>query len=321
VRASSTLNLSLATLLVLAACGDSKSSEPTVVLKPTIIISSTTDPTSQLIAEIYGQALEKAEYRIARKKAFATNGELLAAMAAGKVQLTGMTVQTILGLVASSTPASTTPVTTPASSPSSSPSSSPVLNPNTTAQQAAEIVKGLPQNIEIGTPTTAEDKDVVFCAKTFTDTNTIVTLTDLGAKASTATLAAPDGFDSATPLGAAGLKSVYSIEFKAVVPTDVTKALEAVTAGTADCGVGRSADPALGATTITVLEDDKGLVPNNVIVPLITKDIAADDVITAIDAISTRLTPDSLRAMMSRLKVDGASPEVVANEFTGNAGS
>ena len=321
MRASSTLKLSLVTLLVLAACGDSKNTATTVALKPTIIISSTTDPTSQLIAEIYGQALEKAEFRIARKKAFATNGELLAAMAAGKVQLSGMTIQSILGLLASSTPASTTPVTTPASSPASSPSSIPVLNPNTTSQQAAEIVKGLPQNMEIGTPTTAEDKDVVFCAKTFTDTNTIVTLTDLGAKSSTATLAAPDGFDSATPLGAAGLKSVYSIEFKAVVPTDVTKTLEAVTGGTADCGVGRSADPALGAATITVLEDDKALVPNNVIVPLITKDIAADDVITAIDAISTRLTPDSLRAMMSRLKVDGASPEIVANEFTGNAGT
>ncbi|MBK5333032.1 MAG: hypothetical protein JJD93_13735 [Ilumatobacteraceae bacterium] len=333
MRASSTLKLSLVTLLVLAACGDSKNTATTVALKPTIIISSTTDPTSQLIAEIYGQALEKAEFRIARKKAFATNGELLTAMAAGKVQLAGMTMQSILGLLASSAPASTTPVTTPASSPasspastpasgpSSSPSSIPVANPNSTSQQAAEIVKGLPQNMEIGTPTTAEDKDVVFCAKTFTDTNTIVTLTDLGAKSSTATLAAPDGFDSATPLGAAGLKSVYSIEFKAVVPTDVTKTLEAVTGGTADCGVGRSADPALGAATITVLEDDKVLVPNNVVVPLITKDIAADDVIAAIDAISARLTPDSLRAMMSRLKVDGASPEVVANEFTGNAGT
>jgi glycine betaine/choline ABC-type transport system substrate-binding protein len=62
-------------------------------------------------------------------------------------------------------------------------------------------------------------------------------------------------------------------------------------------------------------------VPNNVIVPLITKDIAADDLVAAIDGISARLTPDSLRAMMSRLKVDGASPEVVANEFTGNAGT
>ncbi|HVE17669.1 MAG TPA: glycine betaine ABC transporter substrate-binding protein, partial [Ilumatobacteraceae bacterium] len=258
MRASSTLNLSLATLLVLAACGDSKSSEPTVVLKPTIIISSTTDPTSELIAEIYGQALEKAEFRIARKKAFATPDELLAAMADGKVQLAGMTTQSVLALLGSTSPSSTvatTPPTTLSSTAASTPTSTPVSNPNSTAQQAAEIVKGLPENLEIGTPTTAEDKDVVFCAKTFTDTNSVVTLTDLGTKSSTATLAAPDGFDTAAPLGAAGLKSVYNIEFKAVVPTEAAKTLDAVTGGTADCGVGRSADPALAAATLTVLED------------------------------------------------------------------
>ena len=320
MRASSTFKLSLVSLLVLTACGDSKSTEPTVALKPTIIISSTTDPTSELITEIYGQALEKAEFRIARKKAFATSGELLAAMAAGKVQLAGMTTQSLLALLATST-SSSTAVTTSSTTPSSTPSSTPVANPNSTTQQAAAIVTALPENLEIGTPTTAEDKDVVFCAKTFTDANAIVTLTDLGTKPGTATLAAPDGFDTAAPLGAAGLKSTYNIEFKAVVPTEAGKTLDAVTAGTADCGVGRSADPALAAATVTVLEDDKVLVPNDVIIPLFTKDIGSDDVVTEIDAISARLTPDSLRAMMGRLKVDGASPEIVANEFTGNAGT
>ena len=318
MRTSSTFKLSLVTLLVLAACSDSKTTATSVVLKPTIIISSTTDPTSELIAEVYGQALEKAEFRIARKKPFANSGELLTAMAAGEVQLAGMTTQSVLDLLNST--ADTTTSSTPSSTPSST-TSTPVANPNATSQQAADIVKGLPENLEIGTPTTAEDKDVVFCAKAFTDSNTIVTLTDLGTKSSAATLAAPAGFDTASPLGAAGLKSVYNIEFKAVVPTEATKTLEAVTGATADCGVGRSADPALSATTITVLEDDKVLVPNDVILPLFTKDIASDDVVAAIDAISARLTPDSLRAMMRRMKVDGASPEIVANEFTGNAGT
>ena len=324
MRASSTLKLSLVTLLVLAACGGSKNSATTVALKPTIIISSTTDPTSELIAEIYGQALEKAQFRIARKQPFSNSGKLLTAMAAGEVQLAGMTTLSVLGLLKASPPtsaASTTSSSAVSSTPASTPGSAPVANPNATTQQAAEIVKALPANMEIGTPTTAEDKDVVFCAKTFTDTNTIVTLTDLGTKPGTATLAAPAGFDTASPLGASGLKSVYNIDFKAVVPTDATKTLGAVTGGTADCGIGRAADPALAAATVTVLADDKVLVPNDVILPLFTKDIASDDVVAAIDAVSARLTPDSLRAMMSRLKVDHASPEIVANEFTGNAGT
>jgi osmoprotectant transport system substrate-binding protein len=330
VRASPTFNLSLACLLALAACGNSKASNTSVALKPTIIISSTTDPVSQLVAEIYGQALEKAQFRIARKKAFATSGELLTALAAGKVQLVGMTTRSVLSLLAnptstaSSTPSSaaaTTPSTTPSSTPSSGPASSQTGVPNSTSQQAAAIVKALPSNLVIGTPTTAEDKDVIFCAKTFTDTNKIATLTDLGTKPGLATLAAPDGFATSLPLGAGGLKDVYKIEFKAVVPTAATKTVAAVTGGTADCGTARSADPALSAATLTVLEDDKALVPNNVILPLFTKDVGTNDVITAIDAVSARLTQASLRAMMSRLNKDGASPDVVASEFVGNGGT
>jgi glycine betaine/choline ABC-type transport system substrate-binding protein len=86
----------------------------------------------------------------------------------------------------------------------------------------------------------------VYCSTTFATSNGIKTLSDLGAKPGLATLAAPDGFDTSTPLGGAGLKDTYSIEFKAVVPTPIDKVADAVTAGTADCGVGRAADPTIG---------------------------------------------------------------------------
>jgi osmoprotectant transport system substrate-binding protein len=172
----------------------------------------------------------------------------------------------------------------------------------------------------MGVPSTAEDKDVVYCAKTFTDANTIATLTDLGTKPGLATLAAPDGFAivdfSNEPQS---VKDLYGIEFKSVVPTAAEKTLDAINAGTADCGIGRAADPALGAATLTVLQDDKALVPNDVILPLVGGDASSDDALSVIDAMTARLTPDSLRALMSRLN-DGASPEIVANEFTGNAG-
>jgi glycine betaine/choline ABC-type transport system substrate-binding protein len=301
VRASSTLKLSLATVVFIAACGDSKSSETSVALKPKITISSTTDPTSETIAEIYGQALEKAEYRVARKKAYANSGDLLTALDSGDVQLSGMTTQALFGLV-------------------QTPSATPPAVPNTTAAQTESIAKLLPTNLKMGVPTSAEDKDIVFCAKTFADTNSIVTLTDLGTKPGIATLAAPTGFETSTPLGSAGLKQLYNIDFKAVVPTTIDKVVAAVNAGTADCGVGRSADPVLGVATLTILQDDKALVPDDVIVPVYSTQIGSDDILSVIDDTSARLTPDSLRAIEARLKTDGASPEIVANEFIGTAG-
>ena len=302
MRASSTLKLSLATVVFLAACGDSKSTDTSVALKAKITIGSTTDPTSEMIAEIYGQALEKAEFRVARKRPFATSAELMSALASGEVQLAGVTSLSLFNLV-------------------QDPAATSVAVPTDITGQAGAISKLLPANLKMGVPSTAEDKDVIFCAKTFTDTNTITKLSDLGAKPGIATLAAPDGFDTSKPLGAAGLKDTYQIEFKSIVSAAIGKTLEAVNAGTADCGVGRSGDPALGAATLTVLPDDKNLVPTNVILPLVTADVATPDVLTVVDATSGRLTPDSFRSLMSRLTVDGATPEIVANEFTGNAGT
>ncbi len=133
-------------------------------------------------------------------------------------------------------------------------------------------------------------------------------------------MAAPEGFDTATPLGAAGLKDTYQIQFKSVVPTATDKIIDAVTSGTADCGVGRSGDPALAPATFTVLLDDKALVPNDVMLPLVTADAGSADVLAVIDATSARLTVEQLRSLMQRLK-DGASPELAANEFVGNTGS
>jgi osmoprotectant transport system substrate-binding protein len=302
VRASSTIKLSVVAVVLFAACGDSTASDTSVVVKAKITISSTTDPESELIAEIYGQALEKAEFRVARKKPFETDAEIYAAMMSGDVQLTGMTTLDVFSLLPPD-------------------SSTTAVPPETTVLQTDAITKGLPASMKIGAASTAEDKDVVYCASTFTTANTIATLTDLGTKPGIATLAAPDGFDTATPLGAAALKDRYGIEFKAIVPAEIGHTLEPVAAGTADCGIGRSGDPALGVDTVTILQDDKALVPNDVILPLLSTDVATIDVTSVLDGISARLTPDSLRALTAGLAAAGATPESVANAFVGNAGT
>ena len=97
MRASSTIKLSVVAVVLLAACGDSSASDTSLAVKAKITISSTTDPTNEMFAEIYGQALEKAEFRVARKQPFATSEELFAAVRAGDVQVAATTT---LGLLA-----------------------------------------------------------------------------------------------------------------------------------------------------------------------------------------------------------------------------
>ena len=298
MRASNALKLTVVPMLLLAACGGgADSTSASVALKPKITISSTNDPTSQLLTEIYGQALEKAEFRVARKKAYDTPEALYEGVVAGDVQLTGTTSQALLAALAID------PV------------------PNPTTQQVEAITAALPTTSKIGAVSTAEDKDVIVCAKAFADSNSLVTLTDLGVKSATARLAAPEGFDTASPMGAGGLKDLYKAEFQSIVPTPIDKVLEAVTAGTADCGMARSGDFNLATGDYTVLQDDKALVPNDVILPLVAGDGTAADVVAVLDATSIRLTTDQLRLLNLRMKKDGAPPEVVANEFIGNVGT
>ena len=297
MRASKSIKLSLAVTVLLASCGGSNATNATVAVKPKITVSSTSEATSVMLAEIYAQALEKAGFRIARKKEFDTPEALYAAMQSGDVQLTGATTQALYAWVQKQAGLTS-------------------ALPATTALQTEAIAKALPATLKLGAASTAEDKPVIFCMATFTQANTIVTLTDLGTKPQTATLAAPDGFDTATPLGGGALKDTYQIQFKSVVPTVADGIVAAVAAGKADCGVGRSGDPALAPATFTVLQDDKALVPNNVMVPLVTTAAGTPDVMTVLTATSTRLTTAQLRSLSQRLK-DGASPELAANEFTG----
>jgi osmoprotectant transport system substrate-binding protein len=296
VRASKYLPLSLAALAVVAACGsDSAATSTTSAVKAKLVISSTTDPKSVLFTEIYGQSLEKSAFRVARKKEYPTEDALYAALEAGDVQMIVVTTQDLYKW-AEKKAGKTDPL------------------PASTAEQTAAITKILPATLKIDAASSAEDKDVIFCSTTFTDANSVTTLTDLGTKPQVATIAAPEGFDTATPLGAAALKDTYQIQFKSVVTTASDKILDAVTGGSADCGVGRSGDPALAPTTLKVLEDDKAIVPNDVVIPVLTAGAATADVVSVLDTTSAKLTSAQYRSLMQRLK-DGASPELAANEF------
>ena len=63
----SALALTLVGALALAACGGDDETEATVAaVSPTVNVGRTSDPLSQLLAEIYGQGMENAGVRVGR---------------------------------------------------------------------------------------------------------------------------------------------------------------------------------------------------------------------------------------------------------------
>ena len=95
------LALSVAAALVLSACGgDDDSTDDDVIVNPTINVGRTTEPISQLMAEIYGQGLENAGYRVGRKDPVADQAAAIAGLEAGNVQLVSDFSGTLLSYLA-----------------------------------------------------------------------------------------------------------------------------------------------------------------------------------------------------------------------------
>ena len=63
------------------------------------------------------------------------------------------------------------------------------------------------------------------------------------------------------------------------------------------------------------LEDDKTIVPNEAILPLMRVEAATPEVIGIVDQVSAVLTTDILKALLVKVEVDKKSPTAVAEEY------
>jgi osmoprotectant transport system substrate-binding protein len=72
---------------------------------------------------------------------------------------------------------------------------------------------------------------------------------------------------------------------------------------------------AITTKDLVPMEDDKVIVPNEAVLPLVTRTAATPEVLQLLDQVSAQLDTDKLKAMMVSIEVDGKAPEVVAQQF------
>ena len=63
------------------------------------------------------------------------------------------------------------------------------------------------------------------------------------------------------------------------------------------------------------MEDDKTIVPNEAVLPLIRTEVATPEVTGILDQVNAQLTTDVLKALMVKVEVDQRAPDEVAGEF------
>lgn len=194
----------------------------------------------------------------------------------------------------------------------------PVANGRGVPEQIVAINSGAPEPLLVNNGTSAEDKSVIACTADAMEANSgfqFVTMTDLASIAPSIRLAGNAEYIADEALGYPALQQYYGGEFKDVVTIEDDAVAEAVKNGDADCFALNSLNPIIGTEDMTILLDDKVMIPSNALVALVDGDVTTPEAIFALDSISTALTTERLNQMLNEIINNGADPVVVANAF------
>lgn len=283
----------LVAVLVAAGCSD----EPRDRAVPdpgAVVVASFNFAESELLAEVYAQALEDEGVRVRRELGLGTRELVLPALRQGLVDVVPEYVGSVLDATA----------------------------PRSAADRSdlADVVAALdaavaPWGLAVLEPSAASNQNVVVVRADLARIHDLVAISDLRSLAPSSTIGGPPECPRRSRC-LAGLDDRYGLHFEAFVPlagADLVR--RALLDGVVDVGVLFSTDAALAGSELVALADDRHLQPLDDVVPLVRSAVLDDPRIRrALDEVSEELTTRSLRFVNWRLVNAGTS---VADEARG----
>jgi osmoprotectant transport system substrate-binding protein len=267
-----------------------------------ITVGSADFTESQLLGEIYAQALEAKGFQVSRQLNIGSREVYYPAIVGNEIQVVPDYTNSLLSFVLRQ------------SDPNALPEATDVDG------QIAELATVLPADLKVLTPSAAEDKDTIVCTADVAEEHSLTNLTSLFAVADQITLGAPAEFEGRAPFGLAGF-SEQGAEFKSFVPLAFGAIPDALKSGQIDCANMFSTDPAIASNGFVALDDDLKLVPNEAVLPLVRSTVADDPAaVEALDAVSAALTTEGLTDMLQQVSGEAADPAEVAKQFIADNG-
>ena len=274
---------------VLVACNGG-ASRPTAAAPPTVVIASFNFPESELLAEIYAQALQHAGVRIRRELSLGPREMVLPALHAGLVDVVPEYLGSALAALIPSEPSSRLSGSAAATIDSELGTALAPWHVRPLAWAAAENQNGLAVTrdtaIRLGLHNTSDLKDF----------------------ASSMVLSGPTECPT-RPYCLLGYQDRYALRFKSFVAYDAeSQRVTALQQGVAEVAVMFTTDGQLATGDPVLLPDDQHLQPPENIVPLVSeKAISAygPRLVDTLDAISAKLTTSSLVFLNWRISVVG----------------
>ncbi|MGH3762443.1 ABC transporter substrate-binding protein [Actinophytocola sp.] len=263
----------------------------------TLNVGSANFPESQLLAEIYSQALETKGVTVNRQFDLGSREKYYDGLEDGSIDLipeyTGVLLQ--------------------------------FINKEATEVESEEVYtalqEALPENLMVLDKAAAEDKDAVVVTKETADKWGLESIDDLVPHCKEVVFGAAPEFKT-RPDGLPGLEEKYSCTFKSFSSLEpgaiTTKALLDNTVQAADIF---TTDAAIEANGLIVLEDPKNNFAAQNVVPLVNKDKASDTVKETLNAISAELDTEKLLDLNARLNApDKPDYADVAEEWLSEIG-
>jgi len=251
---------------------------------------------SQILAEIYAQQLEANGFAIDRSRLQPGSPReiLKPALESGEVDLVIEYVGTLLTFLGGE------------------PNADGAANREAAGQLfAASGVTVLPEARE------AQDVNAFVTTSEISESLGITKVSDLAAHAADLTFGGPAECPE-REFCLLGLRDLYEVEFGEFVPLDFGPRVTALEEGGIDVALLFSTDAVIATNEWVVLEDDRGLQPAENIAPVIRTAIIdeyGEDLLSAMNAVTRKLTSESLAEMNAAFQVDQRSAAEIAREW------
>lgn len=280
--------------VALSGCGSSDpTTDDTKSASGTITVGSAGFPESEILAEIYGQALEAKGITVKQKPNIGEREVYFKALKDGSIDLIPDYTGNLLSY----------------------------LDPKTTATSAADVEaalgSALPSDIEVFTASKAEDKDSYNVTPKFSADEGVTSIGDL-AKVKGLKLGGPPPLAERV-YGIPGLEKVYGVKgvkFTPIKDGGGPNTVKALLDGKIDVADIFTTAPSIADNKLVTLEDPKNLIAAQNVLPLISKKKASAKVEETLNAVSAQLTTQDLVDLNRKNSgADKTSPKVLAKEW------
>jgi osmoprotectant transport system substrate-binding protein len=285
-------------VLGLAGCGgggdqlgsNNAGSSPAPSKVSSITVGSADFSESQLIAEIYGQALAAKGIEVKKKPNIGNRETYMAAIKDGSVDL----VPEYTGAALAYFDKNST---------------------ETDPDKAYDALKkALTPGLEVLDKSPAADEDTIVVTKATADKYSLKSLGDLKGKDLVAGGSSEFKVRSA---GLKGLKEKYGVEFKEYKTLDAggPLSIKALTDNQIQVTNLFTTQSVIKDQGLVQLDDPEKILPPNNVVPLIRTDHKSDDIVATLNAVDAKLTTDALTDLVKRIDVGKESADAVAKDW------